>query len=62
VKCFVRSSLTQIEEITHHFDGVMGVAIKDLTSGEEIFVNEELPLPTASSISGSNRACLVREL
>lgn len=40
----------EIETIASQFDGVMGVAIKDLTSGEEILVNPQLTFPTGSSI------------
>jgi beta-lactamase class A len=41
---------TSIEAIASQFDGVMGVAIKDLTTAEEIVVNDQLSFPTASSI------------
>lgn len=41
---------SEIERIGRDFDGVLGVAIKDLTSGEEILVNEQLTFPTGSSI------------
>lgn len=39
-----------IEEIAHNFDGVMGVAILDLKTGEEILINGETTFPTGSSI------------
>src|SRR5262249_25622832 len=39
-----------IEKIATGFDGVMGVAIKDLTTGEEVVVNDQLTFPTGSSI------------
>lgn len=39
-----------IEKIASDLDGVMGVAIKDLTTGEEILLNENLLFPTGSSI------------
>lgn len=41
---------TEIEKIANSFDGVMGVAIRDLTTGEEILVNPNLTFPTGSSI------------
>ncbi len=41
---------SEIEKITNSHDGVMGVAIKDLISGEEILLNEQLTFPTGSSI------------
>jgi beta-lactamase class A len=37
-------------QIASAHDGVMGVAIKDLTSGEEILINSDLIFPTGSSI------------
>jgi beta-lactamase class A len=40
----------EIEKIASQFDGVMGVAIKDLMTGEEILVNDQLTFPTGSSI------------
>ena len=47
----VRQRLTgEIEKIAGGFDGVMGVAIKDLTGGEEILINADLTFPTGSSI------------
>jgi beta-lactamase class A len=45
-----RKFATEIEKIAGGFDGVMGVAIKDLTSGEEILINDQLNFPTGSSI------------
>jgi len=45
-----RKLAAEIEKITVGFDGVMGVAIKDLTTGEEILVNDQLTFPTGSSI------------
>ncbi len=41
---------TEIEKIANSFDGVMGVAIRDLTTDEEILVNPNLTFPTGSSI------------
>jgi len=40
----------EIEKIAGSHDGVMGVAIKDLTTGEEILINDQLIFPTGSSI------------
>lgn len=45
-----RKLATEIEKIASQFDGVMGVAIKDLTTGEEILINDQLTFPTGSSI------------
>jgi len=45
-----RKLTTEIEKIANAHDGVMGVAIKDLTTGEEIMVNDEFVFPTGSSI------------
>jgi beta-lactamase class A len=39
-----------IERTAREFDGVLGVAIRDLKSGEEILINEGLTFPTGSSI------------
>lgn len=47
----LRHKLTSaIETIARDFDGVMGVAITDLTSGEAILINDQLTFPTGSSI------------
>ncbi|MGH9766256.1 MAG: serine hydrolase [Blastocatellia bacterium] len=47
----LRRKLTaEIEKIANAHDGVMGVAIKDLTTGEEILLNDQLTFPTGSSI------------
>ena len=40
----------EIHEVDHHLDGVMGVAVKDLTSGETFFINGDEIMPQASSI------------
>lgn len=45
-----RKLIAEIEQIAAGFDGVLGLAIKDLTTGEEIFINEQLVFPTGSSI------------
>lgn len=50
-RALLRRKLTaEIERIVSGHDGVMGVAIKDLTSGEEILINDSLIFPTGSSI------------
>lgn len=47
----LRRKLTaEIEKIAVSHNGVMGVAIKDLTTGEEILINDQLTFPTGSSI------------
>lgn len=40
----------QLEEIVAKFDGVMGLAAKDLTSGETFTVNPDMVFPQASAI------------
>src|SRR5262249_58047036 len=45
-----RKLSAEIEKIAISHDGVMGVAIKDLTTGEEILINDQLTFPTGSSI------------
>lgn len=45
-----RKLTTEIEKIANNLDGIMGVAIKDLTTGEEILLNDQLTFPTGSSI------------
>jgi beta-lactamase class A len=45
-----RKLAAEIEKIAASHDGVMGVAIKDLTTGEEILINDQLTFPTGSSI------------
>ena len=45
-----RKLAVEIEKIAGSHDGVMGVAIKDLTTGEEILINDQLTFPTGSSI------------
>ncbi|MFN9741007.1 MAG: serine hydrolase [Acidobacteriota bacterium] len=42
--------IRNIEETAHNFDGVMGLAIIDLQSGEEILINAQATFPTGSSI------------
>jgi beta-lactamase class A len=45
-----RKITAEIEKIANAHDGVMGVAIKDLTTGDEILINDQLIFPTGSSI------------
>ncbi|MCI0337095.1 MAG: class A beta-lactamase-related serine hydrolase [Acidobacteria bacterium] len=45
-----RKLITEIEKVAGNLDGVMGVAIKDLTTGEEISINSQMTFPTGSSI------------
>ncbi|HZF40076.1 MAG TPA: serine hydrolase [Blastocatellia bacterium] len=45
-----RKLAAEIEKISVSHDGVMGVAIKDLTTGEEVLINDQLTFPTGSSI------------
>ena len=40
----------QLREISTNLNGIMGIAAKDLISGEEILLNENLIFPQASSI------------
>src|SRR4051812_29258331 len=40
----------RVAEAVHGFKGVMGIAARDLTSGEEIAVNADTRFPTASTI------------
>src|SRR5262245_5351999 len=50
-RVLLRRKLTaEIEKVANSLDGVMGVAIKDLTTGEEILINDQLTFPTGSSI------------
>jgi beta-lactamase class A len=39
-----------LHDLNQHLDGVMGLAVKDLTSGEEFFINADEIMPQASSI------------
>ena len=41
---------SQIQQIDQHLDGVMGVAIEDLTSGDHFFLHEDEVFAQASSI------------
>jgi beta-lactamase class A len=42
--------LQQLREISDNLNGIMGIAAKDLISGEEVLLNENLIFPQASSI------------
>jgi beta-lactamase class A len=42
--------ISSIQEVDHHLDGVMGVAIEDLTTGDHYFLHEEEVFAQASSI------------
>ena len=41
---------SQIQEIDQHLDGVMGIAIEDLTTGDHFFLHESEVFAQASSI------------
>src|SRR3954466_12957065 len=51
----------EIHEIDAHLDGVMGVAIEDLTTGHTFFLNPDEVLPQASSIKIAVLAELYRQ-
>ncbi len=51
----------QIYDIDHHLDGVMGVAILDLTSGRSFFLHGDEVFPQASSIKIAVLAELYRQ-
>src|SRR5262249_37266074 len=51
----------QIREIDAGLDGVMGVAIEDLTTGRTLFINPDEVLPQASSIKITVLAELYRQ-
>ena len=40
----------QIQDIDHHLDGVMGLAVEDLTTGDHFFLHEDEVFAQASSI------------
>lgn len=47
----LRQKLEQdLRDVDQRLDGVMGLAVKDLTSGEEFFINADEVMPQASSI------------
>ncbi len=50
-RAILRQKLSaEIEKIATSLDGVMGVAIRDLTTGEEFLINQNLTFATGSSI------------
>jgi beta-lactamase class A len=51
----------EIREVDAHLDGVMGVAIEDLTTGHTLFLNPDEVLPQASSIKIAVLAELYRQ-
>jgi beta-lactamase class A len=50
-----------IGEVDHHLDGVLGVAILDLSTGQKYLLHEDEVLPTASSIKIAILAELYRQ-
>lgn len=50
-----------LKTIDDQLDGVMGLAVKDLTSGEEFFINPDEVMPQASSIKITVLAELYRQ-
>ncbi|MBS0421285.1 MAG: serine hydrolase [Proteobacteria bacterium] len=52
---------TEIRDVDAHLDGVMGVAIEDLTTGHTFFLNPDEVLPQASSIKIAVLAELYRQ-
>jgi beta-lactamase class A len=50
-----------IARVESGFDGVMGVAVKDLTDGRRYFLNATEPMPTASMIKIAVLAELFRQ-
>jgi len=52
---------TEIRDIDAHLDGVMGVAIEDITKGHTLFLNPDEVLPQASSIKITLLAELYRQ-
>jgi beta-lactamase class A len=40
----------QLQQIAAEFDGAMGIAVKDLTTGETFYANADMVFPQASSI------------
>jgi len=51
----------EIHSIDKHLDGVLGLAVKDLTSGEEFLINGDEVMPQASSIKIAVLAELYRQ-
>jgi len=40
----------ELRDVDRHLDGVLGLAVKDLTSGDEFFIHPDEVMPQASSI------------
>jgi beta-lactamase class A len=51
----------QVSEVQSHFDGTMGIVIRDLTDGREFVLNADDVFPTASSIKLPMLAELYRQ-
>jgi beta-lactamase class A len=50
IKLLLEKLGTTIHDVDHHLDGVMGVAIEDLTTGDHFFLHEDEVFAQASSI------------
>lgn len=50
-----------LRSVDHHLDGIMGLAVKDLTSGQEFYINGDEIMPQASSIKIAILAELYRQ-
>src|SRR2546423_122012 len=51
----------ELKAVDDQLDGVMGLALKDLTSGDEFFINPDEVMPQASSIKIAVLAELYRQ-
>jgi beta-lactamase class A len=51
----------ELKSVDDQLDGVMGLAVKDLTSGDEFFINPDEVMPQASSIKITALAELYRQ-
>src|SRR5262249_40287247 len=51
----------ELKSVDDQLDGVMGLAVKDLTSGDEFFINPDEVMPQASSIKITVLAALYRQ-
>ncbi|HKF20659.1 MAG TPA: serine hydrolase [Candidatus Angelobacter sp.] len=52
----------ELHGVDHQLDGVLALAVKDLTSGEEFFINADEIMPQASSIKITVLAELYRQV
>lgn len=52
---------TELNRVADHLDGVLGYAIKDLSTGESFYRNADLVFPTASSIKLAVLLALMRQ-